>query len=51
MNIKQRHFIQGVSTQWNLTFFMTGRLLEQQVAIYAVLRDAAVSKDYYQHLI
>ena len=29
---------------------MTGRLLEQQVAIYAVLHDAAVSKDYYQHL-
>ena len=50
MNIKQHHFIQGMSTQWNLTFFMTGHLLEQQVAIYAVLHDAAVSKDYYQHL-
>ena len=52
MNIKQHHFILGVSTQWNLTFFMTGRLLEQQeqVAIYAVLHDTAVCKDYYPHL-
>ena len=29
---------------------MIDRLVEQQVAIYAVLHDAAVSKDHYQHL-
>ena len=50
LNIKQHHLIQDVSTRWNSTFFMIDRLVEQQVAIYAVLHDAAVSKDQYQHL-
>ena len=50
LNIKQHHLIQDVSTRWNSTFFMIDRLVEQRVAIYAVLHDATVSKDQYQHL-
>ena len=50
LNIKQHHLIQDVSTRWNSTFFMIDRLVEQRVAIYAVLHDAAISKDQYQHL-
>ena len=50
LNIKQHHLIQDVSTRWNSTFFMINRLVEQRVAIYAVLHDADVSKDHYQHL-
>ena len=50
LNIKQHHLIQDVSTRWNSTFFMIDRLVEQRVVIYAVLHDAAISKDQYQHL-
>ena len=50
LNIKQHHLIQDVSTRWNSTFFMINRLVEQQVAFYAFLHDAAVSKDQFQHL-
>ena len=50
LNIKQHHLIQDVSIRWNSTFFMIDRLVEQRVAIYAVLHDATVSKDQYQHL-
>ena len=50
LNIKQHHLIQDVSTWWNSTFFMINCLVEQRVAIYAVLHDATVSKNQYQHL-
>jgi len=48
--VEQHYLIQDVSTRWNSTFFMINHLLEQRIAIDAVLHDPAVSKDQYQQL-
>jgi len=50
LKVEQHQLIQDVCTQWNSTFFMTDCLIEQKVAVYAVLHDPVVSKNQYQQL-
>ena len=50
LGIASHCLIQDVTTRWNSTFFMFERLVEQRVAIYAVLHDATVTKAEHKNL-
>ncbi|KAK9973178.1 hypothetical protein ABG768_023921, partial [Culter alburnus] len=45
MNTPQHKLIQDVTTQWNSTYFMLERLLEQRWPITAMLSDSEVTPD------
>ena len=44
MRLESHNLIQDVSTQWNSTFYMVERLVEQRWPITAVLSDHTVTK-------
>ena len=50
LGIASHHLIQDVLTCWNSTFLMFERLVEQRVAIYAVLCDSAITTTEYKYL-
>ena len=44
MRVDSHNFIQDISTQWNSTYYMIERLIEQRWPITAVLSDHTVTK-------
>lgn len=50
LEVPLHNLIQDVSTRWNSTYFMLERLVEQRVAIYAVIHDPAITKPEHRHL-
>jgi hypothetical protein len=50
LGIQPHSLIQDISTRWNSTYFMYERLAEQQIAIYAVLHDTAITRPDHRQL-
>ena len=44
MQVEQHNLVQDVATQWNSTYFLIERLLEQRWSVIAVLSDPSVTK-------